>query len=311
MIELLRPWAFLLLPLPLLAWHVLRPLRAPAAVHVPIGIRDLLQRMTARHLHDSRRSRLALAVRTVGWLALIVALAGPFTRGVELSRPTGRDLIVALDLSSSMGESDMSLDGQEVARYQVVRRLIGDFLAARRGDRAALIAFGHEAFLIAPLTFDTRAVAQTLDELVIGLSGHRTDLGRAVGLAIRALRDEPSGSRVLVILSDGEDNTGALTGLDASRMAALNDLKIYTIGFSANLDGDGVAILSEIAETTGGTFYRADTAQALAQVAQIIAAAEPITSDPDAAFVIRDWTPLPLAVALFFLVGVAVHHSRE
>ena len=311
MIELLRPWVFVLLPLPFLPWHVLRPLPAPAALHVPTGISDLLQVITARHPRHSQRSRFALTVRALGWLALIVALAGPFTRGAELSRPTGRDLIIALDLSSSMGENDMSLDGQEVARYQVVHRFIGDFLAERRGDRAALIGFGHEAFLITPLTFDTQAVAQTLDELVIGLSGHRTDLGRAVGLAVLALRDEPSGSRVLVILSDGEDNTGALTGLDASRMAALNDLKIYTIGFSANLDSEGEAILSEIAETTGGAFYRADSAQALAEVAQIISAAEPIASDPDAAFVIRDWTPLPLAVAFLLLVGVAVHHSRE
>ena len=311
MIELLRPWAFLLLPLPIFAWYVLRPLPARAAVRVPSGIRDLLQGMTERRRHEAHHSRIALLLRGLGWLALVVALAGPFTRGAELSRPTGRDLIVALDLSSSMDESDMSLDGQEVARYQVVRRFIGDFLAERRGDRAALIAFGHEAYLIAPLTFDTRAVARTLEELVIGLSGHRTDLGRAVGLAVRSLRDEPSGSRVLVILSDGEDNTGELTGLDAARMAALNDLKIYTIGFSAELENDGETILAQIAETTGGAFYHAASAEELSRIAQTISGAEQITADPEAAFVVEDWTPVPLILAVLLLAGIAVHNSRE
>lgn len=311
MIELLRPWAFLLLPLPFIAWYVLRALPAPAAVHVPLGIRDLLQGLTAPRHRDRQQSRIALSLRVLGWLALIIALAGPFTRGAELSKPTGRDLIVALDLSSSMDENDMRLGGREVPRYEVVRRFIGDFLAERRGDRAALIAFGHEAFLIAPLTFDTQAVARTLDELVIGLSGHRTDLGRAVGLAVRSLRDEPEGSRVLVILSDGEDNTGALTGLDAARMAALNDLKIYTIGFSADLEDDGATILRDIAETTGGAFFRADSAESLAAVAQTITAAEQITLDPEEAFVMRDWTPVPLVLAVLLLAGIAVHNSRE
>ena len=116
MIELLRPWAFLLLPLPFLAWLSLRPLPSPTAVRVPPGIRDLLHGLTARHQRESGRSRIALALRTLGWLALVVALAGPFSRGAELSKPTGRDLIVALDLSSSMDEDDMSLDGREQHR---------------------------------------------------------------------------------------------------------------------------------------------------------------------------------------------------
>ena len=311
MIELLRPWAFLLFPLPFLAWRYMPPLPARAVLLVPDGVRALLFSLTSDRRGVADESRLLHWLRILGWLAVLLALAGPYTRGAVLERPTGRDLVVALDLSSSMDEVDMVVNGKPMPRYQVVRDLIGRFIAERRGDRVGLMAFGHEAYMIAPLTFDTGAVAEMLDELVIGLSGHRTDLGRVVGLTVQTLREQPNGTRVLVILSDGEDNTGALTGLDAAKMAASHNIKIYTIGISAELDSDAASILRTMAEVTGGAFFAAQSVTALAEITEHIDKVEPSAINGDPEYLTRDWTMVPVALALLMLSGLAYLGARK
>jgi Ca-activated chloride channel family protein len=210
-----------------------------------------------------------------------------------------------------MDEVDMVVNGKPMPRYQVVRDLIGRFIAERRGDRVGLMAFGHEAYMIAPLTFDTGAVAEMLDELVIGLSGHRTDLGRVVGLTVQTLREQPNGTRVLVILSDGEDNTGALTGLDAAKIAASHNIKIYTIGISAELDSDGASILRTMAEVTGGAFFAAQSVTALAEITEHIDKVEPSAINGDPEYLTRDWTMVPVALALLMLSGLAYLGARK
>jgi Ca-activated chloride channel family protein len=311
MIEFARAWVILLLPLPLLAWRFLPPVPARAVLLVPEGVRALLFGLTSGGRGAVGESRLMHWLRALGWVAVLAAFAGPFTRGAILERPTGRDLVIAIDLSSSMDESDMVVDGQPMSRYQVVRDLIGRFISERRGDRVGLMAFGHEAFIIAPLTFDTEAVAELLDELVIGLPGHRTDLGRVVGLTVQMLRNQKSATRMLVILSDGEDNSGELTGLDAARLAASHDLRIYTIGFSAKLDADGAAILRTMADVTGAAFYVASSATALAEITAEIDAVEPIAFEGDPEHYIHDWTMLPVGLALLILTGLSFLGRQE
>ena len=231
MIELLRPWALLLAPLPALAWWGLPPSSARAALPVPAAVHALLFALSRAPRAGARWSA-SWWLRLIGWAALVIALAGPQTRGGALHRPTGRDLIVGIDLSASMGQKkDMRVDGEPVSRFALVRDLVRDLIEQRIGDRVGLIAFSQEAFLIAPLTFDIGAVIGLLDELGIGLPGHRTDLGRAVGLTIQTFRKEPPAMRVLLVISDGEDNTGALAVDDAVRLAAQHDIRIHTIGF--------------------------------------------------------------------------------
>ncbi len=152
-----------------------------------------------------------------------------------------------------MAQKDMVVDGENVSRLSVVHDLVGAFINNRVGDRVGLIAFSQEAFLIAPLTFDIRAVVGLLDELAIGLPGHRTDLGRAVGLTIRTFKKQPPATRVLVVISDGEDNTGALAVDDAVRLASQQDIRLHTIGFSSEIKADGSAVLRHMAEATGGS----------------------------------------------------------
>jgi Ca-activated chloride channel family protein len=179
----------------------------------------------------------------------------------------------------------------------------------RIGDRVGLIAFSQEAFLIAPLTFDIGAVIGLLDELGIGLPGHRTDLGRAVGLTIQTFRKEPPATRVLLVISDGEDNTGALAVDDAVRLAAQHDIRIHTIGFSSDLKPDGAAVLRRMAQATGGAYLVAQSPQALAAIADEIDRIEPSATEQDA--VRRDWSRLALLAALTALAPLAWREARE
>ncbi len=310
MIELLRPWMLLLLPLPFLARWLLPALPARAVLPLPAAVHELLSILSRA---QDRRSGwpAGLWLRAIGWMALVVALAGPQTRQGTLLKPTGRDLIVAIDLSASMGQKDMVVEGQEVSRLAVVYDLVSTFIDNRLGDRVGLIAFSQEAFLIAPLTFDIRAVVGLLDELGIGLPGHRTDLGRAVGLTIQTFRKELLATRVLVVISDGEDNTGALAVDDAVRLATQHNIRIHTIGFSSEIKPDGAAVLRQMAEATGGEYFVAQSPQALAAISEEIDRIEPSAIDRDQDAVMRSWSWAVLSVAMAVLVALAWQEIRE
>ena len=309
MIEFLRPWALLLAPLPALAWWGLPALPVRAALPVPFAVHALLSALSRSPRAGARWSA-GWWLRLIGWSALVIALAGPQTRGGALHQPTGRDLIVGIDLSASMGQKkNMRVNGELVSRFALVRDLVRGLIEQRIGDRVGLIAFSQEAFLIAPLTFDIGAVIGLLDELGIGLPGHRTDLGRAVGLTIQTFRKEPPATRVLLVISDGEDNTGALAIDDAVRLAAQHDIRIHTIGFSSDLKPDGAAVLRRMAQATGGAYLAAQSPQALAAIADEIDRIEPSAAEQDS--LRRDWSWLALLAALTALAPLAWREARE
>ncbi len=309
-IELLRPWALALLPVPVLAWRFLPAAAANAALPVPGPVRRLFSDLSA----ETRRRPLRLSdtgLKTLGWVLLVLALTGPYSRESELLNPTGRDLMVAVDLSSSMEQQDMVLDGVQVPRFVAVRELLKEFIRSRKGDRVGLIAYGHEAYLISPLSYDVAAIAALLDELAIGLPGHRTDLGRAIGLAIKTFPAEPADNRVLVLLSDGEDNSGELTGLDAATLAAGRGIRIYSIGFAAAIEADGAEILRNIAGQTGGQFFWAKTTADLGATSRAITGLEPVEGPEEETHIVRDWSLYAVALALLVLGGLIVRDIRK
>jgi len=311
MIDLLRPWAFLLLPLPLLAWRLLPAVAANAALPIPAPIRGLISGLSDQGQLRRQGRPEELWLKALGWLLLVIALAGPYSRDSNLLTPTGRDLMIAVDLSASMEEPDMALDGVTVPRYVVVRETLGDFIKARKGDRVGLIAYGHEAYLIAPLSYDVEAVAAVLDELEIGLPGHRTDLGRAIGLAVKTFDLEQEASKVLVLLSDGEDNSGELTGFDAAKLAATHDIRIHTVGFTSNIEADGADVLRAIARNTEGAFFWAKSSAGLAATSRDISEMEPTTRAEEENHILRDWSLYAVALALLALAGLVVQELRK
>ena len=310
MMELLRPWALVLLPLPFLAWRALPAIAANAALPVPAPIRGLMAGLSDQGRRRRRRPE-DVWLKALGWILLLVALAGPYSRDSILLTPTGRDLIIAVDLSASMEQQDMVLGGAMVPRYVAVREMLKDFIKARRGDRVGLIAYGHEAYLVAPLGYDVDAVAAVLDELEIGLPGHRTDLGRAIGLAIKTIEPEPSASRVLVLLSDGEDNSGELTGFDAADLAARRGIRVHTIGFASNIEADGAEVLRNIARIADGQFFWAKTTADLAATSRTISDMEPTERPEEENHILRDWSLYAVALALCALAGLVVQEIRK
>ena len=230
MFEFAWPWMFLCLPLP---WLFRRML--PPAVNVNQGV------LFAPFIGADQESFVAtrrLSLRSprlwglcLCWLLLILASARPQWVGEETELPeTGRDLILAVDVSGSMEIADMG-DGR-ANRMDVVKQVAGDFIRRREGDRIGLILFGSEAYLQTPLTFDHATVANLLQDTVIGIAGRETAIGDAIGMAIKHMRHlrHTTEEAVLVLLTDGANNAGHVLPRKAAELAAQQGLRVYTIG---------------------------------------------------------------------------------
>lgn len=273
------PWMLLALPLPILArWLPRARERTGAALRLPF-YRELEPMLVTGTVRPSRW-RLLLAI--VAWSLLVLAAARPQWVGEPIGLPVaGRDLMLALDISGSMEQEDYALNGRAVSRLMAVQAVAMRFIEQRDRDRLGLILFGSQAYLLTPLTFDQATVATMLREAVIGLAGRETAIGDAIGLAVKRLREQPDGQRVLILLTDGANNAGTLDPLDAARLAAQAGVRVYTVGMGggevgvrtpfgmrllrqgADFDPD---TLKEIAAITGGRFFAATNREQLEAV---------------------------------------------
>jgi Ca-activated chloride channel family protein len=173
------------------------------------------------------------------WLLLLSAAARPQWLGEPLPiAASGRDLLVAVDVSGSMDFPDMQWQDEDVSRLNLVQHLLGDFLESREGDRVGLILFGSQAYLQAPLTFDRHTVRTWLDEARIGIAGKNTAIGDAIGLALKRLRQRPAQSRVLILVTDGANNR-ADRPADRRAPGRQRRVKIYPIGIGADPEHSG------------------------------------------------------------------------
>lgn len=232
MFEFAWPWIFLLAPLPWLLRMWLPPADSgEAALQVSfLGELENLSGRRARLQLPPWRKQVYFALL---WLLLLSATARPEWVGEPLPLPaSGRDLLIAVDVSGSMDYADMRWEDEEVSRLVLVKHLMGDFIEGRTGDRLGLILFGSQAYLQAPLTFDRQTVRTWLDEAVIGIAGKNTAIGDAIGLAVKRLRQRPAHSRVLVLITDGANNGGEIEPMIAARLAAEEGVTIYPSGLA-------------------------------------------------------------------------------
>lgn len=296
MITFLWPLMFLLLPLPLLVRRFARPV-APGvngALRVPF-FRSLAQGAgtgsTRRGRHPWR-----LVFSSLIWLLLVTAAARPALVGPEQPLPAeGRDLMLAIDLSGSMGQTDFAIGGRPSTRLDVVKEAARDFINRRRGDRVGLVLFSDRAYLQAPLTFDRAVVADLLEQAKVGLTGQKTAIGDAIAVGVKRLKDRPAEGRVLVLLTDGASNAGSIEPMAAAELARDLGIRIYTIGVGAEAmamqtqfgprmvnpseDLDERS-LTRIADLTGGQYFRATDVKGLAEVYHDIDLLEPVSGDP-------------------------------
>ena len=157
---------------------------------------------------------------SAAWCLLVIAAARPQSVGEPLSLPlTGRDMLVALALSTSMSERDLRIAGVPMTRLAVVQHVLGEFIARREGDRVGLIVFGTAPYVMVPLTFDRTMVRQGLEQTLVGMAGTYTALGDVIGLAVKRLSNEPAAKRVLILVSDGANTGGNTHPLDAAEVA--------------------------------------------------------------------------------------------
>jgi Ca-activated chloride channel family protein len=328
MIEWLWPWMLALAPLP---W-LLRRLAPPAGSQEP-ALRapffDEWQQLSESQQGSPSTSGAIPALSLwLLWLLLLVAAARPVWIGEPIELPnSGRDLMLAVDISGSMRIEDMQL-GQVVARrIDAVRQLGAEFIVRRTGDRLGLILFGTNAYVQSPLSFDTATVKRFLLEARIGFAGQETAIGDAIGLAVKRLKERPAESRVLILLTDGQDTASSVAPLDAAKLAANLGIRIYTIGIgademtlpglfgssfgsrqvnpSAELDEAG---LQEIAKITGGQYFRARSPQELANIYQLLDQLEPVEQETATYRPRQALGYLPLLVALLLSFLLALRH---
>lgn len=324
MIHFVWPWFLLALPLPLLLRKLLPPLTTAQQAALKVPFLQDFDDLTTHASVTVRRWPLWLAI--IAWCLLIGAATRPQWLGEPIEQSvTGRDLMLAVDVSGSMEEQDFVMDNHRVDRLTAVKKVATDFIRRRVGDRIGLILFGTTAYLQAPLTFDRQTVIRLLNEAFIGITDDEpaTSIGDAIGLAVKKLKSRPAESRVLILMTDGANTAGAISPLQAAELAVQFGLKIYTIGIGADemivRDFFGArrvnpsrdldeTTLKAIAEKTGGRYFRARDTEEMEQIYHLLDQLEPV--DREARYY-RPRTELfywPLALA--WLMGILVVIGR-
>jgi Ca-activated chloride channel family protein len=271
----------------------------------------------------SKHQQWPLLLATIAWFLLVIACTRPQWLGEPIEQAvSGRDLMLAVDLSGSMEEQDFLINKNPVDRLTAIKWVASDFINRRIGDRIGLILFGTQAYLQTPLTFDRKTVLTLLNESAIGLAGENTAIGDAIGLAVKRLKNQPANSRVLILLTDGANTAGEVSPLKAAELAAANQLKIYTIGVGADemivrsffgnrkvnpsqdLDEN---TLVKVAESTGGRYFRARNSEELNNIYMLLDKLEPVEKDKQY-FRPRSelyFWPLSLALGLTTLISLS------
>jgi Ca-activated chloride channel homolog len=321
------PWAGLVLVLPLLVRWFWPRLVNPGEELLEGRQTTLLHPRVARlqHAYQGRRPRSPIAGKLHGlllalfWIALTLALMQP--RWLEPHtevRTEGYDLMLAVDTSRSMTALDFSHDNRPISRMAVVKGVMDRFIENRKGDRVGLVIFGNQAFVQSPLTFDLDAVRRILADIAPGMAGDATAMGDAVALSVKKLRERPPGSRVLLLVTDGESTAGLIPPLQAAALASREGVRIYAIGVGSNqaevliqgtdgqyrnesdigLDED---TLKRIARATGGEYYRATDTHALEAIYQKIDTLEKTEAETRTTLIPHPLFRWPLGAALLFL----------
>jgi Ca-activated chloride channel family protein len=317
MFELAAPQVLMLWPLPLLIRFLLprMNLQLPVALKVPFF--NAMTFIVGQKKNSLTREP-KLIVLLVIWSLLLLALAGP--RHVGKPRSLNRDghnIMMVLDLSPSMAVNDMFWQNRHATRLDVVKHAAEQFVQNRTDDKIGLIVFGERAYLQTPLTHDHHNVLQRLDDVTAGLAGKSTSIGDALGLAVKHLQNVPDKGRVIILLTDGANNSGVLAPLKAAELARDDGLKVYTIGLGSQgdtqtfnglfLSMNASAELDEktlinIAKMTGARYFRATNMKSLQAVYQAINQMETVSQDQTSVRPRHDYYPWPLALAWLLLM---------
>ncbi|MFQ6774455.1 VWA domain-containing protein [Cereibacter sphaeroides] len=304
MLDLAAPFFLLLLPLPFLARRLLPPHAAQeGALYLPEAFAAAARPTSA----FARSERWEGALRAILWLALVLALAGPERlKAVPDLSASGREIVLTLDMSGSMLIEDFDIDGVQSTRLEAVKRVARSFVEERQGDRIGLVLFANRAYVAAPLTFDLAAVGRAIEEASIGITGRSTAIADGLGLALKRVTESAAASRVIVLLSDGQDNAHQIDARQVAGLAARHGVRIHTIALGpddletrpAARDAVDTATLRAIAEASGGRSYRVRGMEDLRAMAADLDRLEPNPAARPPVLVPEPLWPWPALVAL-------------
>lgn len=277
-----HPWILVfLIILPVLAWLKGRRGQQAAFLYSSVAV---LKGIT--NLSRSRTGAFLNALRWLTLACLIIALARPQrTEGEANIRASGIDIIVALDLSTSMMSEDFQLGGRRVNRLEIAKNVLEEFIDRRPNDRIGLVAFARNAYVASPLTLDHDFLKLNMERLQLGMIEDGTAIGAGLSTALNRLRDVESKSKIVILMTDGQDTVGKIPPRTAAEAAEALEIKVYTIGVGTrgkapfpvqdafgrtqyrmvevDIDED---TLKAIAEQTGGKYYRADRTEKLREI---------------------------------------------
>lgn len=321
------PFVFGVLPLPWLIAAFLKPVTkksaeaAVTALRVPF-FNDIAGLGMVRNRPMSRR---ALFFLTMAWIAAVTAAARPVAYDdTSLVMQEARNLVIALDASGSMSARDLTQAGRPETRLETVKRVVDKFITKRASDRIALVLFGSEAYVYAPLSRDGKTLRELLKDVDFGIAGEATALGDALALSVQQALTAPGKTRAIILLSDGFSNAGSVSPEQAAALAARHDIPVYTIGLGADkqtvagffgpVTVDPSADLDEqtlnaVAAATGGTYFRAKSESDLEQVYAAIDALETNRTET----IVRPRHELffwPLGIALACLALTVIYRER-
>jgi Ca-activated chloride channel family protein len=282
-----HPWFLLILLvlIPMFFWEF-RALR-PALIYPTLKTVSSLNR--SRFLY-----RLPFVLRVLSVVLITLALARPQSGRSQSKRSTdGIDIMLVADASGSMNALDFVIDGKRQNRLSVVAKAMSEFVKARTEDRLGLVVFGTYAYALAPLTLDHDVILQLIDNMKVGMAGETTAIGDALGVASNRLKDLTSKSKIIILMTDGVSDAGTLNPSEAAQAAQAIGIKIYTVGVGS--EGDvpiktpygyqnvripiDEKILKEIADMTGGKYFRATDTDALFNIYHTIDSLEKTTSE--------------------------------
>lgn len=326
MFQFYWPWLALLFPLPFVVRKFLSSAGKERNSEVPELYFPALSRVRnafpMNYSLAKGSNRPFFILLSLSWICLVIALMQPEKVDQFLQvKNKGYDLMLAVDISGSMQAVDFSTPSKVISRLDVTKEVVGKFALGRQGDRVGLVTFGEKAYLHVPLTLDTISVSKMLNDAVAGMAGNATAIGDAIGLSVKTLRERPEGSRVLVLLTDGEDNASSIPPLEAAKLAKQYGIRIYTIGvgrngpvpFPSKFGGYGMAevpidekLLKEISAMTGGQYFLAKDQKTLESIYGKIDEMEKTESN-ETVFLIREplyYYPLGLSLAFLFLLSL-------
>lgn len=248
-------WAFLVLPLLL---YCLYRCKIVAMLHY------------FPHLHFFTKLN---KWRNLEWLlkALVVmfmvgALATPVM--IDYSDPRNRngvDIVLSIDGSGSMNASGFGEEGSRESRFEIVQKIASDFVMKRASDNIGVVEFGDFAFIASPITYEKEIIAQMIGYLGYGMAGQNTAIGEGIAMGVRALRDSKAASKVIILLTDGEHNSGSISPKEAVMMVKKEKIRLYTIGIGPKGEFDN-ALLEQLARDGSGKFFAATNAKELQEV---------------------------------------------